>query len=252
MTLRAMRQRTGRSQLQLATDAGVSQRHLSFLETGRSNPSREMALHLGIVLGAGLRERNDLLLTAGFAPVYAERSIDHPDLTDIRRALEQMLSAHEPYPAYLIDRQWNLVLANDAAGRLLASLSSSAQAQAANILRLVLHPDGLRTISRNWDDAAAAVLHRFEHEVALAGDPALDELLAEVRGYPGIPDRGRLARVPDAHQLLVPIEITLGGQPLSFFTTIATLAATTDVTLEELRIETLLPADAATDAALRS
>lgn len=250
--LRSWRGRRSRSQLTLATEAGVSQRHISFLETGRSKPSREMVVHLGLVLDVPLRDRNAMLIAAGYAPIYPERSIDDPDLVDIKRAIELMLDAHDPFPAYVIDRTWNLLLANDAAFRLIRNLTPEAQALASNLAKLVLHPQGLRSITRNWHDAAAATLLRLEREADDApGDAELAELITEVRSYPDIPDDRAIAGVPSAHELLVPLEITLGGNELSFFTTIATLSSPADITLQELRFETLLPANPATEAALR-
>lgn len=250
--LRSWRGRRSHSQLTLAAEAGVSQRHISFLETGRSKPSREMVVHLGLVLDVPLRDQNSGLVAAGFAPVYAERTIDHPDLVDVRRALELMLNAHDPFPAYVIDRLWNLALANDATLRLVDSLPSSAQPLSGNLARLLLHPDGLRSIVGNWDEAAAAILLRLKREaVDSPGDLDLADLLGELEEYPGLPDDRTMASVPSTHELLVPIEITLNGADLSFFTTIATLASPSDITLQELRLETLLPANVATEAVLR-
>ena len=249
--LRTWRARRHHSQLTLASEAGVSQRHISFLETGRSKPSREMVTHLGLVLDVPLRDRNAMLIAAGFAPVYAERNIDHPDLADVRRAIELMLSAHNPFPAYVIDRHWNLVLANDAAGSLMMALPEPAQLVATNLARLVLHPDGLRSVCRNWGAVAAVTLLRLDREVVDSpADLGLAELLDELRSYPGLPDD--LSAVPSSHELLVPLEVEQDGRTLSFFTTIATLAAPADITLEELRLETLLPANTETEAALRN
>lgn len=251
--LRTWRNRRNQSQLTLAGAAGVSQRHISFLETGRSRPSREMVMHLGLVLDVPLRDRNGMLIAAGFAPVFPERSIDHPDMVDIRRALEAMLDAHDPFPAYVVDRHWNLVMANPAAGAMIASLPEPAQALAGNLAHLMLHPDGMRTTVDNWDDAAAAVLLRLEHEADESpGDQGLLELLERIRTYPDLPGERELSRVPSAHEVLLPLEIRLGEDVLSFYTTIATLASPSDITLQELRLETLLPANPATEAVLRS
>ena len=249
--LRSWRGRRNQSQLTLAGAAGVSQRHISFLETGRSRPSREMVIHLGLVLDVPLRDRNGMLIAAGFAPIYPERSIDDPEMADIRRALDAMLHAHNPFPAYVIDRHWNLVMANSAAGVMIAGLPEAAQVHAGNLARLVFHPDGLRPSTENWRDAAAATLLRLEREAdAAPGDHQLLALLDEVRSYPGLPGDRELSRVPSAHELLLPLKIRLKDQVMSFFTTIATLASPSDITLQELRLETLLPADAATEAAL--
>jgi transcriptional regulator with XRE-family HTH domain len=251
--LRSWRGRRNRSQLDLAGAAGVSQRHISFLETGRSRPSREMVMHLGIVLDLPLRERNAMLIAAGFAPVFPERSIDDPEMADIRRALESMLHAHDPFPAYVIDRHWNLVMANPAAAIFIASLPPQSHALAGNLARLVFHPDGLRQGAENWAEAAAATLRRLEREAEDSpGDRELAALLDEVRGYPDVPSDRELSRVPTAHEILVPLRIRRDDRLLSFFTTIATLASPSDITLQELRLETLLPADAATEAELRA
>lgn len=251
--LRSWRGRRNQSQLHLAGAAGVSQRHISFLETGRSRPSREMVMHLGLVLDMPLRDRNGMLVAAGFAPVYPERSIDDPELADIRRALDAMLAAHDPFPAYVIDRHWNMVMANPAAGHLIAAMPPAAHIHADNMAKLVLHPDGLRTVAENWNDAAAATLLRLEREADESpGDHELLALLKEVRSYPDLPDDRELSRVPSVHELLLPIKVRLGEQPLSFFTTIATLASPSDITLQELRLETLLPADKQTEAALHA
>ena len=210
-------------------------------------------MHLGTVLDVPLRDRNAMLIAAGFAPVYPERSIDHPDLADIRRALEAMLDAHDPFPAYVVDRHWNLVMANSAATMMIGILPPESQLLAGNMAHLMLHPDGLRNSVANWEDAAAAVLLRLGHEADDApGDPELRALLDEVTNYPGVPTDTALTQVPATHELLLPIRLRWQDDVLSFFTTIATLASPSDITLQELRLETLLPANAATEAALRS
>ena len=249
--LRHVRQRRHLSQLALASEAGVSQRHISFLETGRSRPSREMVVHLGVVLDLPLRDRNALLLAAGFAPVYQERSLDDPDLGPVRRAIDLLLTAHEPFPAYVVDRGWNLVLANGAAGRLLALLPAPARALATNMARLALHPDGMRTVSSGWDRTAASIRRRLERELAdRPGDGALATLLDEIRSYPVQP-REPSGRLPGDDDLIVPVTLRFGDDRLALLTTVSTLAGPTDITTEELRLETLLPADPATEAALR-
>jgi len=249
--LRFWRRRRSHSQLDLASAAGVSQRHISFLETGRSRPSREMVMHLGLVLDMTLRDRNAMLIAAGFAPVFPERSIDDPALADIRRALDTMLEAHDPFPAYVVDRHWNLVMANQAAGHLIAALPPAAHEHATNMAHLVLHPNGLRTVARNWDVIAASALLRLEREADESpADHEFTALLDLVRSYPGLPSDRARSRVPSAHELLLPVEVTLDDQELSLFTTIATLGSPADITLQELKLETLLPADRVTEAAL--
>lgn len=251
--LRTWRGRRNQSQLGLANEAGVSQRHISFLETGKANPSREMVVHLGVVLEVPLRERNSMLVTAGFAPVYQERSIDDPDLAEIRQALEAMLSAHDPFPAYVVNRRWDLLLANDASSRLMEMFSDASAEVFTNIARLVMHPDGLRTVSSNWSQVAAALLRRIEREFEEnPADTDLSDLLAEVRTYPDLPADTDVLEVPAAHELLIPLRMASGDIELSFFTAISTLMGPCDVTLDELRLETLLPADAITRQALVS
>lgn len=251
--LRDWRTRRNRSQLALATEAGVSQRHISFLETGRSKPSREMVIHLGLVLDVPLRDRNAMLVAAGFAPAYTERSIDDPDVADIRRALQLMLQAHNPFPAYVMDRHWNVVMLNDAAARLVASFPPEAQALAGNLLHLTMYPNGIRSVLNNWGEAAAAAIRRLAREVADApADLELAILYDDIRSQPGAPTDQDMAAVPGAHDLLVPLDMTLGDHRLSLFTTIATLGSPNDVTMEELRLETLLPANTETEEALRA
>lgn len=240
------------SQLDLATEAGVSQRHLSFLETGRSRPSREMVVHLGTTMDLGLRDINGLLDAAGFAPVYPETALDEPALDDVRSVLEALLAAHEPFPAYIIDRHWNLVMTNSTGGILTSAISGADGFDTgSNMLRLSLHPDGIRPHIVNWEAAATVTLHRLEREVAhRPGDRVLADLLAEVRTYPGIADLPARASLPDGTDLVIPVHLRSPLGDLRFITTIATIGAAHDVTLEELRLEALLPADGPTREAL--
>lgn len=251
-SLREWRRRRHLSQLDLAVEADVSQRHLSFLETGKSKPSREMVVHLAVTLDVPLRERNRLLVAAGFAPSYPERRLDEPAMDQVRRVLEALLAAHQPFPAFVVDRRWDLVLANEV-GSVLTGMVAGDPALGGNLMRLSLHPDGIRPMVTNWEAAATVLLHRLEREVAdRPSDDVLAGLLAEVRGYPGVdrlPDRPSL---PDGSELLVPVDLRTPLGDLSFFTTITTIGAPFDLTLEELRLETLLPANPETEAALRS
>ncbi len=240
------------SQLALAAEAEVSQRHLSFLETGRARPSREMVIHLGTTLDLSLRDINGLLTAAGFAEAYPEHRLDDPDLDHVRSVLEAVLAAHEPYPAYVIDRHWNLVLTNTT-GSILTSLGGPHPDGTTNLLRLSLGPGGLRDHILNWASVATVLLHRLEREVIhRADDRGLVDLLAEVRGYPGVADLPERPTVPDGSELVVPIELRTPLGDLRMITTIATIGAAFDLTLEELRLETLLPADAESEALLRS
>lgn len=250
--LKEWRNRRRRSQLTLAGDAGVSQRHISFLETGRAKPSREMVVHLGHVLEVPLRERNAMLTAAGFAPVYAERSLDDPELAAVRESIQSLLDAHDPFPAYLVDRGWNMMLANAAAGRLIGLLPETVQQLAGNLLRLVCHPNGLRQVSPTWLGPAGVMLRRLESELAAhPNDEVLAALAAEVFDYPDVPDSRALATVPPSDEVLVPLTIALDEGELSFYTTITSLMGPVDITLEEVRLETLLPADRSTADALR-
>lgn len=251
-TLREWRRRRHLSQLDLAVEADVSQRHLSFLETGKAKPSREMVVHLAAMLDVPLRERNRLLVAAGFAPSYPERRLDEPAMDQVRHVLEALLAAHQPFPAFVVDRRWDLVLTNDV-GSLLIGMVAGDPTLAGNLMRLSLHPDGIRPMVTNWEAAATVLVHRLEREVAdRPTDDGLADLLAEVRAYPGVdglPDRPSL---PDGSELLVPVDLRTPFGELSFFTTITTIGAPFDLTLEELRLETLLPANPETEAALRS
>ncbi|GAB2767729.1 helix-turn-helix transcriptional regulator [Nocardioides salsibiostraticola] len=252
--LKRWRQHRRYSQLQLAVEAEVSQRHLSFLETGRSRPSPEMVEHLSVVLEVPLRARNGLLNAAGFAGAYSEEPLQGTALAQIRGTLHTLVEAHNPYPAYIVDRAWNLLDANTAAANLTALLlgDDAAPELAGNVLRLFLHPDGARCAVTNWPQAAAVLVERLASECSdHPADPEMHNLYDEVTGYPGVhaAARGR-GHVAPTSGLLTPIEIDTGKVSLRLYTTISTLAATTDITLAELRLETLLPADTETAEAL--
>lgn len=255
--LRQWRSARRMSQLDLAAEAEVSQRHLSFLENGRSKPSPEMVVHLGRVLDLPLREQNRLLTAAGFAPAFGERPLDDPDLDQVRSALQRMLDAHGPYPAYVVDRGWDLVLANPAALRLLDLLDEPPPPEvAANVARLSFHPMGLRRIGENWASTASVLLDRLERELHHSpGDDRLRALRDEVVAYDGMPERPTGPAPATGDELVLPLTLRPwgpDGDRLRFFTTITTIGAAFDVTVEELRLETLLPADDETDALLRA
>lgn len=246
------RWRTARrmSQLELSVAAGVSQRHLSYLETGRATPSREMIIHLAIELEVPLRERNTWLKAAGYADVYTEHRLDEPVMSQVRHILETLLAAHQPFPAYIVDRAWNLVMANPAATALTEMLipSETSSLFQGNILRLFLHPRGLRPHIDNWSDAAATLMHRVERELKeRPGDTALQELFDEIRSYPNIDQLPHRPELPSGSDLLVPIHLQTPAGEMRLLTTIATIGAPYDITLEELRLETLLPADHQTE-----
>lgn len=238
------------SQLDLATDAEISQRHLSFVESGRSQPSREMVLRLAERLQLPLRERNRLLVSAGFAPRFEERSLDDPTLAAALSAVEQVLGAHEPNPAMAVDRHWNLVRANKAIAPLLAGVAEPSLLEPpANMLRLGLHPRGLAPFVVNlveWRDHCMERLRRLNQAVA---DPALVELERELKAYP-MPRRSRPAS-GDYSPIAATLQLRHGDRVLSFITTITVFGTPLDITLSELAIESFFPADAATAAAMR-
>jgi transcriptional regulator with XRE-family HTH domain len=251
--LRGWRQRRRMSQLDLSNEAAVSARHLSFVETGRSKPSRELVLHLAEHLDVPLRERNTLLLAAGYAPVYRERSLDDADMDPVRRALDVILGGHEPYPAVIVDRRWDMVAANGAAlGLFTEGVAPHLLEPPVNVYRLGLHPDGLGSRVRNKAEYSAHLLTQLHRDVALTGDRDLAELLAEVSAYPGMSRPTALVTDP-ARMLFLPMELmTADGEVLSFFSTLATFGTALDVTLAEMSIEAFFPADAATQEALRA
>jgi transcriptional regulator with XRE-family HTH domain len=241
------------SQLALAGDADVSQRHLSFLETGKSKPSREMVLHLGRALDLSLREQNSLLVTAGFSAEYTERGLDDPDLDEVRHVLEVVLAAHGHIPAYVVDRGWDLILANPASLSIavLAELDPPLEV-ATNVMRTCFHPAGLRSKVLDWERFATMVLHRLEREIVdRPFDDRLADLLDEARTYPGVADLPVRDPLPSGNDLMVPLQLVTAHGTLRFISVIATIGAPFDVTLEELRIETLLPADRVTEAVMR-
>lgn len=245
--LREWRQRRRLSQLDLACEAGISTRHLSFVETGRAQPSREMVLLLADQLQVPLRERNLFLVAAGFAPVFPERPLDDPALSSARAAVELILKAHEPCPSLAIDRRWNLVLANAAVGPLLNGVSPALLEAPVNVFRLALHPDGLAPRTINLAEWRAHLLERLRREAEITADPALDALLAEVAGYPapfGPPARG------DPAVIVAPLKLATPGGVLSFFSTTTVFGTPVDVTVSELALETFFPADEATARAL--
>jgi len=246
--LRDWRRRRRLSQLDLALEAGVSARHVSFLETGRSRPSREMVLHLSEQLDIPLRDRNHMLLAAGFAPAYAERAIDAPEMAPVREALDRILKGHEPYPAVVVDRWWDLAAANAGVALLTSMVAPHLLEPPANALRITLHPDGMAPHVRNLPEWRAHLLDRLRRQVAVTGDQRLAALQAELAGYPG----GE-ATLP-AHEpgIAVPLELEAGGTELSFFSTISTFGTAVDITVAELAIEAFFPADEQTGAYVRS
>lgn len=243
--LREWRRTRGMSQLELAGRADVSQRHVSFIESGRSRPSREMVLRLGDVLEIPPREQNLLLTAAGHAPVYAETPLD--ELDQVAGVLDFMLQAHEPNMAIVIDRQWNVVRANTAATSLVTILLPGTPAsllQPLNVMRLSLHPEGLRGHMVSWPATAAALLRRLERDAAShPNDKGLHDLLDEVGSYSGVDSLPRGPAGAGSADLLVPVTYRIGGEEISLFTTIAVIGDAHDLTLAELRLETFWPMD---------
>jgi transcriptional regulator with XRE-family HTH domain len=249
--LRGWRQRRRLSQLDLSSEAAVSARHLSFVETGRSRPSRELVLHLAEHLDVPLRERNSLLLAAGYSPAYAERSLEESSMDPVREVLDRILRGHEPYPAVIVDRSWDLVSANAPALRLFTEgVAAHLLEPPINAYRLGLHPDGLARRVRNLPEYSQHLVTQLRRDAALSGDAGLVELLEEVRAYPGVVD-GPAELTDPAQLLFLPMELEQpDGTVLSLFSTISTFGTALDVTLAELSIEQFFPADDATRAAL--
>jgi transcriptional regulator with XRE-family HTH domain len=248
--LRTWRQRRSVSQLELASGAAVSARHLSFVETGRSHPSREMVIYLAEQLDVPMRERNALLLAAGYAPVYGERSLADEEMTPVREAVERFLRAHEPYPAVAVDRLWNLAAVNRSIGPLTAGVAPELLEPPVNALRLTLHPDGLAPRIANLDQWSAHLLERLRRQAAISGDPELEELRDELAGYPGV-----VASLPHGEQgeaaIVLPLRLRDGDRELAMFSTVTTFGTAVDITVAELAIEAFYPADEETADFLR-
>jgi transcriptional regulator with XRE-family HTH domain len=241
------------SQLALAQEAGTSSRHVCFLETGRSKPSREMVLRLADTLAVPLRERNALLLAAGFAPMYHESGLDDRELAPIRAAIDAILKQQEPYPAVVMNRRWDILTTNDAATRFFGLLlDRRAPTSAGNVLRLMFDPEGLRPCVENWEAVAQSLVRRVHREaVGGALDDQVRALLAEVLRYPGVPTSWR---VPDLGRPLVPVvpvSFRQGAQTFHYFSAVTVLGTAQDVTLQEMRIECFFPLDESTAAAAR-
>jgi transcriptional regulator with XRE-family HTH domain len=239
------------SQFELALGSGISARHLSFVENGRSAPSRDMILRLAEELDLPLRERNHLLLAAGYAPVYSEATLDSPEMTAVREAVRQLLTGHEPYPAVVVDRSWNLVDANESVALFTEGADPELLTPPANVLRISLHPDGMAPRIANLGEWRAHLLGRLRRQVALTSDPDLARLLNELRAYPCDQPEPKV-EVPGPGDIVVPLRIRREGQELVFFSTVATFGTPLDVTVAELAIESFFPADPETAAILRS
>jgi transcriptional regulator with XRE-family HTH domain len=241
--LRTWRQQRRLSQLHLALDAEISQRHLSFIESGRAAPSRDMLLRLAERLEVPLRDRNAMLLSAGFAPVYSEMSLEERGMATVRSAIERVLAAHEPFPALAVDRHWNLVLANSALAPLLQAVSDTTLLEPpVNVLRVSLHPRGLAPHIVNLPEWKAHLLDRLRRQVALTADTTLETLLRELAQYPA----GSLAHPQvdeEAGRVFVPLMLRTERGVLSFISTTTIFGTPRDVTLSEIAVEAFFPAD---------
>ena len=252
--LRSWRQRRRLSQLDLACEAEVSTRHVSFLETGRALPSRDMLLHLAETLDIPLRDRNVLLIAAGYAPVYPKRGLDDPALRAAREAVDLVLAGHEPYPALAIDRHWILLAANRAVAPLLSGIAPQQLQPPLNVLRLSLHPEGLAPRIVNLQQWRGHVLQRLQRQVELTADPVLAALLEELRGYPileGFAAAERHGGSDEASHVVVPLRLHTEAGVLALLSTTTVFGTAVDVTLAELAIEAFFPADARTAELLR-
>ena len=243
------------TQLELAREAEVSTRHLSFVETGKSKPSSEMLLLLSSALELPLRERNALLVSAGFPPAYRETSLEAPEMAQVRTLLDFMLKQAEPFGAVVVDGAWNLIRANGPAtlftGMFAKDPAAVLREGPPNMVRLLLHPAGLRERCVNWSVLAGQMVGRLHREVAITHDKRISSLLEEVLAYEGVPQTWRGFDVEAQPDLLLPMHMRHGDFNLRLYTAITTLGSAQDVSLQELRIETFFPADAASDAQLR-
>jgi transcriptional regulator with XRE-family HTH domain len=246
--LRDWRRRRRMSQLDLAMEAEISARHLSFVESGRSRPSREMLLHLCEMLAVPLRERNAVLLAAGYAPVFPNRPLDDPALQAARAAIDLVLTGHEPYPALAVDRHWNLVAANRALPPLLAGATPDLLASPVNVLRLSLHPDGLAPRIANLAEWRGHLLARLRQQIEASADAVLADLHRELSAYPA--PEAQDAQHGDS--IAVPLRYKSEAGMLSLLSTTTVFGTPVDVTLSELAIEAFFPADAETAERLRT
>lgn len=250
--LRHWRQQRRSTQLALALDAEISARHLSWLETGKSQPSRAMVLRLAEQLDVPLRDRNAMLTAAGYAPLYGNKPLDDPTQASVRVALQRLLDAHEPWPALAVDRHWHLVAHNRMVPLLMASAAPALLQPPINVLRLSLHPQGLAPMVVNLPAWRAHVLARLRRQIVATGDAELARLLAELQALPMPAGCSAHEAAGPLHDVAVPLTLHSPLGVLNFITTITVFGAPHDVTLAELAVETLLPADEATAAALRS
>jgi transcriptional regulator with XRE-family HTH domain len=247
--LRQWRDVRGKTQLDLSFDAGVSQKHISFVESGRSTPSRQMLLDLAQALDVPLRERNELLMAAGYAPLYANHALDAPAMNSIGKALQRMLRQHEPFPAIVMDRHWNVLMTNDAAPRLFnCFIDMAARPSPRNLLHLMFDPTGMRPFVANWPQTARGLLARVYREaLGRVIDEKTKTLLDELSQYPGVKPEWR-APSPGDDMPMIPLSFVKDGVRLNYFSMITTVGTPQTVTAEELRLECMFPADDATES----
>lgn len=248
--IRDWRRRRRLSQLDLAVEAEVSTRHLSFVETGRSRPSRELVLHLAKYLDVPLRERNHLLLAAGFAPAYTQTPLEAEEMSAVREAIDKLLTSHEPYPAVIVDGRWNVVSTNRPMDALLEGVAPELLRPPANALRVALHPDGMARQIVNFGEYSDHLMARLRRRLLASPDPQLAALRDELHAYLRVSDERTASRDP-AEMLFSPLVMGMDGRQLTFFSTIATFGTALDITLAELSIEAFYPADPETTAAVR-
>ncbi|HLJ91425.1 MAG TPA: helix-turn-helix transcriptional regulator [Candidatus Angelobacter sp.] len=248
--LRSWRELRHLSQLDLALEAEISQKHLSFLESGRSTPSREMILHLSKHLDVPLRERNAMLLAAGFAPAFKDRPLSDPALAQARASIERLLKAHEPYPALTLDRQWNILSANRAVWSLLGAVDSQLLKPPVNVLRISLHPSGLAPHIVNFGEWRSHLLERAKRQWRLTRDPALEALLKEVSDYKIDGHELDSGASASPNEIAIPLRLRVPGGTLSFLSTVTVFGTALEISLAELTLETFYPADAETASAL--
>jgi transcriptional regulator with XRE-family HTH domain len=237
--IREWRNRRHLSQMALASDAAVSTRYLSFIETGRARPSREMVLHLAEELHVPLRERNALMMAAGYAPFYPQRSLEEEEMVPVREAIDHFLEAHLPYPAAVVDRHWNLAATNEGIDRLTEGVAPELLEPPANAFRIALHPDGMAPRILNFEEWSGYIMARLSRQAALTGDPKLQQLHDELSQYPGVSTELHI----DGSEPVLMHRLRLADQNLSFFSTVTTFGTATDITLAELTLEAFYPAD---------
>lgn len=250
--LREWRRRRRMSQLDLACEADISTRHLSFLETGRSQPSRDMVLHLAEQLEMPLRERNGLLVSAGYAPIFPERPFEDPALQPARKAVDLVLAGHEPYPAIAIDRHWTLIASNSSITPLLTGVDLSLLTPPVNVLRLSLHPLGLAPQIANFTQWRSHLFERLRRQIEITNDPTLLELMKELKGYPVSKNdgSGNVNRDYEYSGVIIPLHLITKEGMLNFISTTTIFGTPIDITLSELAIESFFPADGETAKSL--